>query len=70
MPDPFTVAGLFTQPVYTVATLPAAAPWQGALRLVTDAASSPWTDHGKVATGGGTYRSRVISDGTVWRLHY
>jgi hypothetical protein len=70
MPDPYTVAGLFTQPVYTVATLPPASSLQGALRLVIDADASPWTFHGEVAAGGGAIRSRVISDGTSWRLHY
>lgn len=70
MPDPYTVAGLFVQPMYTVATLPAPAPLQGAWRHVNDANASPWGNHGQIAVGGGTFRTRVISDGVAWRLHY
>lgn len=70
MPDPLTVTGSFTRPVYTVATLPAAAVRQGFLEFVTDASASSWTNHGQIVTGGGTFRTRVFSDGTNWRLHY
>ncbi len=70
-PDPYVVRnGSYTKTVYTVATLPTAASVQGAWRTVSDANASPWTNHGQVAVGGGTFRSRVMSDGTSWRLHY
>lgn len=62
--------GLWTKPMYTVATLPAASTKQGSILYVTDANASPWTFHGQVAVGGGTIRGRVISDGTSWRLHF
>lgn len=60
--------GLYTRALYTFATLPAAANNQGCEQFITDALNSPDTNYGQVAVGGGTFQSRVVSDGTAWRL--
>jgi hypothetical protein len=70
MPDPHVVVGLYTRPVYTVATLPPVAQTQGERAWISDSNASPWTFHGQIAVGGGTLRCRVTSDGTNWRLHW
>lgn len=69
MPDPHVNVGLYTRPTYLVASLPAAASNRGEILYVTDATDNPITNNGKVATGGGTTRGRVLSDGTVWRMY-
>ena len=68
MPDPHTVAGAFTQTYYTVTSLPAASTMQGEELWVTDANVNPAIGSGGIATGGGTNRTRVQSDGTNWRI--
>lgn len=69
--DPHVLrGGVFTRQYYTVTTLPAAASQQGEWQWVSDANASPWTNHGETAVGGGTIRSKVMSDGTVWKLHF
>jgi len=54
--------------VYTVATLPPAAGLPGTILLVSDATQNPSNNSGVVATGGGTTRTRVLSDGSSWRV--
>lgn len=61
--------GLFTKTIYTFATLPPAANNQGCEQLISDATTNPATTSGQVAVGGGTTLTRVISDGTVWRIY-
>lgn len=68
--DPNVVAGSYTRTYYAVAALPSAATNQGGFAYVTDADSSPWSNHGEIAVGGGTFRAKVMSDGANWRLHY
>ena len=61
--------GLVTRPYFTVSTLPAASAGNvGQEQFVTDANAHPANNMGQTAAGGGTYRARVRSDGTVWRL--
>lgn len=69
MPDPNTVAGLFTKPFTTVAGLPTASLLQGTIRWVSDLANNPASSSGIIATGGGTTAGRVLSDGTNWRVY-
>lgn len=68
MPDPNTVSGAFTATYYTVTSLPPAASQQGNELWVTDASINPAIGSGGIATGGGTNRTRVQSDGTNWRI--
>jgi hypothetical protein len=69
MPDPHVNVGLYTRPKYTFATLPAATSNVGEILYITDASANPAVSSGLVAVGGGTTLSRVLSDGTVWRLY-
>lgn len=70
MPDPHTViTGAFTRTYYTVTSLPPAASMQGEVLYVTDLATNPLVSSGVVATGGGSTRGGVLSDGTNWRVY-
>jgi hypothetical protein len=70
MPDPFTVTnGMYTKQMYTVTALPAAASCQGEVRWVSDMTENRNTDLGKTVSGGGSFKGRVISDGTNWKVH-
>lgn len=60
--------GGYTRSYYTFTTLPTAASQQGKEAFITDANASPVTNHGQTAAGSGTYRARVLSDGTAWKL--
>lgn len=66
--DPNVNTGLFTKTVYTVATLPAAAVSQGNIEWVSDSTVSGTTGKGLTAVGGGTYRCKVESNGSVWKV--
>lgn len=68
MPDPDTVInGTYTRPIYTVATLPAAASMQGKGVYVSDAAANAYSNYALNVTGGGSVRCRVQSDGVSWK---
>lgn len=70
MPDSHVVqGGLYTQRYYTVATLPPAASLQGERLFVTDATVGEFIGGGSIAVGGGTYRVRVYSDSSNWRIY-
>jgi len=59
--------GVYTRTYYTVATLPAAASFQGEELFISDGAAQESNNYGQTATGGGTFRCRVRSDGTAWK---
>jgi hypothetical protein len=68
MPDPHTVvSGLYVRPSYTVATLPSAATSVNESLYVSDQTYN-CTTFGTGASGGGTFRMRVRSDGSQWRV--
>lgn len=54
--------------IYTVATLPPASNLPGTILLVNDAIQNPASNSGVVVAGGGTTRTRVLSDGSSWRV--
>lgn len=66
--DPNVVVGSFTNTIYTVATLPAAANAQGNIEWVSDSTVSGDIGKGFTVVGGGTYRCKVESNGTVWKI--
>lgn len=68
--DPAVNTGLFTKTVYTVATLPAAAASQGRIQWVSDSTANGQVAAGLTAVGGGTYRCKVISNGTIWKVTF
>jgi len=57
-----------TMPVYTVATLPAAAGLAGARSHVSDSNAALAAGHGNVVAAGGANFVPVYSDGTNWRI--
>lgn len=62
--------GLKTRTYRTFATLPAAnAGNAGSIEYITDANAQPAQNFGQTATGGGTYRAKVRSDGSAWKYH-
>ncbi len=68
--DPNVVrGGVYTKPITTVTALPSAASVQGDIRWVSDLTTNPLTTMNLTATGGGTTRGRVISDGTNWKIY-
>lgn len=67
--DAQIVAGLYTKPIYTVATLPPVAENQGRVHWVSDLTTNPAATSGQVAVGGGTTAGRVESDGTNYRVY-
>lgn len=69
--DPNVVTnGSFTRTYYLVAALPAASAANVGMELfVTDANAHPGNNFGSLAAGGGSFRARVRSDGSVWKLH-
>lgn len=68
MPDPhINNMGLRTRPIFTVATLPPAAASVNEILYVSDQSFNNTTS-GTIATGGGTFRMRVRSDGSQWRI--
>ena len=66
--DPNVNVGLFTKTIYTVATLPAAAVSQGNREWVSDSTANGDISAGLTAVGGGTYRAKVQSNGSVWKV--
>ena len=68
MVDQHINAGLFTATYFTVATLPAAASFPGERYTVTDATVNNAIGRGAVVSGGGTNKTKVVSDGTNWRI--
>ena len=66
--DPNVNTGLFTKTIYTVATLPAAAGSQGRIEWVSDSTTGGDVAAGLTVVGGGTYRCKVISNGSVWKV--
>lgn len=66
--DPNVNADLFTKTIYTVATLPAASGRQGGNEWVSDSTVNGEVGRGLTAVGGGTYRAKVISNGSVWKV--
>lgn len=66
--DPMVNDGLFTKTIYTVAALPPAAAWQGRIEWVSDSTANGETARGLTAVGGGTYRTKVISNGSAWKV--
>lgn len=66
--DPNVNTGLFTKTIYTVATLPAAAGAQGQIQWISDSTVSGDIGKGLTAVGGGTYRCKVQSNGTTWKV--
>lgn len=65
--DPHVVVGSYTRPMYTVATLPAAASMVNEILFVNDQTYGP-NAYGSIASGGGGFISRVRSDGSQWRV--
>lgn len=59
----------FTKTTYTVATLPTASGQTGNILWVTDLNEANYANVGHTATGGGTYRGEVISNGSAWKLY-
>jgi len=66
--DPNVNLGLFTKTIYTVATLPAAAGAVGSIQWVSNSTVEGEINQGLIVVGGGTFKAKVISDGTNWRL--
>ena len=62
--DPNVNTGLFTKTIYTVATLPTVAGAKGNVEWVSDGEVAA----GLTVAGGGTYRCKVRSDGTAWKV--
>lgn len=68
--DSFVVrGGVFTKAIGTVTAVGTATGRQGEIVWVNDLTENRNTDLGKTATGGGTFRGRILSDGTSWRVH-
>lgn len=68
-PDPMLVnTGSYTLPTYTFATLPTAASMVGREAYITDGAASRQVAFSQTAAGGGTFFSRVRSNGTAWKV--
>lgn len=63
-----TVMGENFRPVYTVATLPAAADNKGVSVLVSDAVATPITGLGLAPVGGAANIVKVWSNGTAWLI--
>lgn len=66
--DPNVNTGLKTKTIYTVATLPAAAGAQGNIEWVNDSTLGHDVGKGLTVVGAGTYRCKVISNGTIWKI--
>lgn len=68
--DPNVVRnGVYTKPIYTVTSAGSAASQQGEIRWVSDLTTNPLTTAGLTATGGGTTRGEIISNGTAWKIY-
>ena len=65
--DPHVNVDSMTKTYYTIATLPAASTMQGERLWVSDCSVSPISNFGATASGGGTFRGIVQSDGTAWK---
>lgn len=66
--DPNVNTGLFTKTIYTVATLPTVAGAKGNVEWVSDSTGNGEVAAGLTVAGGGTYRCKVRSDGTAWKV--
>ena len=66
--DPNVNVGLFTKTIYTVATLPAAASARGNIEWVSNSTLGGDVSKGIVPVNGGTFKCKVMSDGTHWRI--
>jgi hypothetical protein len=66
--DPMVNTGLFTKTVYTFATLPPAAMSQGRIEWISNSTAGGDVAAGLTAVGGGTYKCKVISNGTAWKV--
>lgn len=66
--DPYVNTGLFTKTIYTLAALPAEAARLGGIEWISDSTVGGVIGKGLLAVGGGTYKCKVISDGTDWRI--
>lgn len=69
MPDMHVVAGAYTRPYYTLATLPSAIAQINEIQYILDSTLSEAAGTGSIAAGGGSTRARVLSDGVFWRLY-
>jgi hypothetical protein len=63
-----SVTGENISPLFTVATLPAAADNKGMTALVSDATATPITGLGLAVVGSGANTVKVWSNGTAWLI--